>query len=352
MLMPKPGIFVLSVLIAFCSSLRAEDPDRTQRFVLLSTLRFSTLEKELRQTAGAGYEIQFASNEASGGGGGLPQAFTEHNQLVMEKTGSSERRDYLFLKSRGETTANVFTFLESDMNEAAAKGYRFRARTFLGLMEKRGVAEAGAIPKYRVLQGPSKELQEKSCEASKEGFHFVDLFSGAMVMEKRAEVGGAVAVASAAAPQTTACPYLVIGARTGGALRKEMEAGAARGFHVVAAACPGEIVVLMEKSAADTGSKEFLILDSMRIGKLQRDLAEAATRGYQAIPRAFITYSTTNVAIMENRPGTKTGHEYLILEAQKSTNLQKKMTEAAGQGFRPVAMNSSRILLLEKTSQN
>ena len=78
-MIPRPKIFVLLVVIVFCSSLRAEDPDLTQRFVLLSTLRFSTLEKEIKQTASAGYEIQFASNEASGGGGGgLPQAFTEH----------------------------------------------------------------------------------------------------------------------------------------------------------------------------------------------------------------------------------------------------------------------------------
>jgi len=141
----------------------------------------------------------------------------------------------------------------------------------------------------------------------------------------------------------------VIGTRTEGSLRKEIAAGAASGYGVVAASCPGEIVVVMEKGAADATSKEYLILDSMRIGKLQRDIAEAAARGLRAIPRAFISYSITNVAIMEKGPSKTSAYEYVILETQKSSTLQKKMGEVTGQGFRPVAMNASRTLLLEKT---
>ena len=347
--MPKHAVFALLMVSFFPGPLRSEDPDLTQRFVLLSTLRASTLKKELSQAASAGFQIQFASNEGSGGsGGGPPQAFTEHNQLVLEKTRSTENVDYLFLKSRGESMANSIAFLESDMNEAAAKGYRFRPRTFLGLMEKRGSADSSSTPKYRVIQGSSKHLQEESCQASKEGFLFVDLISNVIVMEKRSSTADAVAARNAGPAQSTACQYLVIGTRTEGALRKELAAGAAGGYRVVAASCPGEIVVLMEKSAADATINDYLILDSMRIGKLQRDISDAAARGYRAVPRAFISYSVTNVAILEKGASPTSANEYVIVETQKSSTLQKKMTEAAGQGFRPVAMNASRTLLLEK----
>ena len=351
--MPRHRIFALLVVICFSSSLGAEEPDLKQRFVLLSTLRVSTLEKELKQAAGAGYRIQFASNEgAAGSGGGLPQAFTEHNQVILEKTGGAENLDYLFLKIRGESPANSITFLESDMNEAAAKGYRFRPRTFLRLMEKRGSDDSSPTPKYHIIQGSSKHLQEETCEASKKGFHFVDLISSVVVMERLSPAAGdAVASPNAGTTQNTACPYLVIGIRTEGAMRKEMAAGAASGYSVVAASCPGEIVVVMEKGASDV-TKEYLILDSMRIGKLQRDMAEAADRSFRAIPRAFISYSVTNVAIMEKGSTTTSAYEYMILETQKSSTLQKKMAEATGQGFQPVAMNNTRTLLLEKNKHD
>jgi hypothetical protein len=349
--MPKYRFFALLISFWFTSSLQAED---AQPFILLSTLRVSTLEKELKQAAAAGYEIQFAPNEASGGsaGDGFPQAFTEHNQLILEKTGSGESADYLFIKSRGESAANSITFLENDMNDAAARGYRFRPRTLLGLMEKRGSADSSPAPKYRVIQGSSKHLQEETCKASKEGFRFVDIISSVVVMEKPSGAGDAGASSSGSQAKNMACQYLVIGTRTEGSLRKELAAGAANGYAVVAASCPGEIVVMMEKGPADAPATEYLILDSMRVGKVQRDIAEAAAHGFRAIPRAFFSYSGTNVALMEKSPSTTSAYEYLILETQKSKTLQKKMTEVTGQGFRPIAMNGSRTLLLEKNKQN
>jgi hypothetical protein len=45
--MPKHSVFALLVVICISSALRAEAEDVKQRFVLLSTLRVSTLEKEL-----------------------------------------------------------------------------------------------------------------------------------------------------------------------------------------------------------------------------------------------------------------------------------------------------------------
>jgi len=68
-------------------SVGGENLDGTQRFLLLSTLRASTLERELKQAAAMGYRILFASNESSGSdvGAGFAQALTERNQLVLEK---------------------------------------------------------------------------------------------------------------------------------------------------------------------------------------------------------------------------------------------------------------------------
>jgi hypothetical protein len=238
------------------------------------------------------------------------------------------------------------------MNEAAEKGYRFRpvpTSNFSGMMEKHGSADSSPAPKYRIIQGSSKHLQEETCEANKKGFRFVDLISSAVVMEKLSPRDGDAFTSPSAGPaQNARCQYLVIGTRTEGALRKEMKAGAAGGYSVVAASCPAEIVVVMEEDAADVTRKEYLILDSMRIGKLQRDIAEAADRGFRAMPRAFIYYSITSVAIMEKGPATANAHECMIQETQKSSTLQKKIAEATEQGFHPVAMNTSRARLLEK----
>jgi hypothetical protein len=341
-----------ALLLVLClgNSARTEEQNTTQRFLLLSTLRTSTIQKELKQAAASGYRILFAPNESSGSdaGAGLPQAFTEHNQVVLEKTANgAESVEYLFLKSRGQPE-NSLAFLESDMNEAAAKGYRYRPRTILGLMEKQGGADSPPV-KYRIVSGSSKHLQEETCKTNKEGFKFVDLLGGVVVMEKSlGETGDTASNAQAQAGGGGACSYLVIGTRTEGALRKEIAAGATNGYRVVAASCPGEIVVVMEKGIQDARSREYLILDSMRISKLERDMAEAASRGFGAVPRTFLAYSMTNVAIMEKSVSTNGASEYKLLDAQKSATLQKKLSEAAEQGFRPIGMNGARTILVEK----
>lgn len=347
--MPWKAVAALLLVLCLCDSSRTEDLNLTQRFLLLSTLRISTLEREVRAATGSGYRLLFASSAGSGSevGGGLPQAFTERNQLILEKTSSGpESIDYLFLKSRGQSPADSAAFLESDMNEAVARGYRFVPRTVLGLMEKRATDNSSPSLRYRILAGSSKHLQEEICKASSAGFQFLDLVDNVVVMEKSSvssETAGNTA--NTQTGRGAGCLYLVIGTRTEGALRKEIAAGAANGYRVVSASCPGEIMVVMEK-AADSGSREYLILDSMRVGKLERDIKEGAGRGFHAVPRAFIAYSITNVAILEKMTAM---YEYTLLQAQKSATLQKKLSNAAEQGFRPVAMNGSRIMLLEKT---
>src|SRR5215470_5809720 len=82
-----PIVGFVALFIA-AGDLLANEPDLTQPYVLLSTLRAKTIEKELQQAAGAGYRIEFAPNE--GGnisfGGGLPQAFNQMNRLVLQKS--------------------------------------------------------------------------------------------------------------------------------------------------------------------------------------------------------------------------------------------------------------------------
>ena len=59
----------LLISLCLCSSSFPHDLDLSPSILPLSTLRTSTLEKELKQTAAAGYQILFASNEGSGGSG-------------------------------------------------------------------------------------------------------------------------------------------------------------------------------------------------------------------------------------------------------------------------------------------
>lgn len=310
------------------------------RFLLISTLRGSTFERELKEAAAAGYQVLFAVNRSyQGTAGALPQAFAEGNQLILEKRPEDATKvEYLFLKQRGDSAQMALYFLEQDMNEAAAKGARFRARTFLGLMERREGAGATPPPKYRVLEGSSKLLQEQICEVSKEGFRFVDLLGNVVVMEKP---GDATKTAGAG------CPYLILGARTESRLRKELAAAVAGGHRAVAAAAPGEIIIVMEKVASGSSGFGYLILDSMRIGKLRRDIEGEAAKGCRAASRTFIHYSVVNLVLMEKGPAADGLLEYRILQGN-SSKLQKELIQTAEQGFRPVAMNDSTTLLLER----
>lgn len=316
---------------------QVEGKQSSQRFLLLSTLRTSTLQGELNQAAKAGYAVMFAPNVGGdSAGASLPQAFNERNQLLLEKLGENEGAEYFFVKPRGESLVASLNYLENDMGAAAAKGFRFVPRTFLGLMERRDGAASSQARTYRVLQSSSKDLQEEICGVSRAGFRFLDLLGKAVVMEKEGGAAGA---------RDATCPYLVLGARTEGTLRRELNAAAARGYRVVAASSPGEIVVVLEKSPS---THEYLILDSMRIAKLQADIAGAAQRGFRAIPRGFIRYSVTNVALMEKGPSGEGPCEYRILQTGRAATLQSEIVGASEQGFRPVAMNDSRTVLLEK----
>ena len=102
------------------------------------------------------------------------------------------------------------------------------------------------------------------------------------------------------------------------------------------------------KAPAGTRNYEYQILDSMRTGKLHQDVAAAAQQGFRAVPRSFISYSITNLVLMEKVATSGESFQYQLVQAGNTETLQKEIMQAAEQGFRPVAMNNSNTVLLEK----
>jgi hypothetical protein len=76
---------------------------------------------------------------------------------------------------------------------------------------------------------------------------------------------------------------------------------------------------------------DYLVLDTAKTSTMQRELQEAADRGYRLVPGQG---SWLLSAIMEKPAEEPPPIDYLLLATSKSGTMQKEMNEAASKGYR------------------
>lgn len=148
--------------------------------------------------------------------------------------------------------------------------------------------------------------------------------------------------------------YRVLATRKTSTLEKELNEAAAAGF-VFASVMGGETafggsesVVVMQKSA-DVGNRFYRVLAANRTSTMQKELSEAASQGYEYVGQTvFETLFGGNevVVIAERDPKAEgTRHEYLLVATSKTSTLQKELVEAGGRGFKVVGMTVGRTAM-------
>jgi hypothetical protein len=185
----KP-IFVLTLLLALTASAAAQDKPRTdsvkidddQTYLVLSTKRIQTMEKELDEAAAKGFRVLY----------GAPTEQWDM-AILLRRVQDSEQAPYgykVLATSRNKT-------MQKEMNEVAKQGYRLLPRTIIfkqGLFTAEMVMlmerepKSGRSYEYKLVSaGKETKLHKKIDEAVAQGFTPVTMITiggHVVVMEK------------------------------------------------------------------------------------------------------------------------------------------------------------------------
>ncbi len=112
--------------------------------------------------------------------------------------------------------------------------------------------------------------------------------------------------------------YLLLATSQASTMQEELREAAAAGYRVVGGwSAPeitphsftgGQYVVLLERAAAPPNVYDYLLIDTQRASKLEKEIREAGARGYRLLP-----YASIGRPLMEKAPGSSTRYEYLSL---------------------------------------
>lgn len=125
--------------------------------------------------------------------------------------------------------------------------------------------------------------------------------------------------------------YLILSTNRWSTLNQELKQALAAGYGVLMGDAPFKFLVL-EKQPQGAPQREFKVVEN-----LSRDLEGAAAEGFRLMP-ATVGMKVKNIAGVAGKTAdSSTRFEYRVLNPIRTSSLQKDITEAAGQGYRPVA---------------
>lgn len=158
--------------------------------------------------------------------------------------------------------------------------------------------------------------------------------------------------------------YLLLATTRTQTMQKEIGDAAARGYRVVSASRTegAEVIVALERA---TESYQYRLLATTRTGTLERELNEAAEAGYRVVPRTITTKRNVGsgsdenrsegelLVIMERGPQPRPGVVYRVLATRLTGTLQREMSETADAGYTLLALvsRSEHVAIFERTRQ-
>jgi hypothetical protein len=315
----------LTVLICFLPSISIEDQkqlqiDRSQRYLVLDTVRVKTLQQELNQAAAAGYRVAYG--DASG------------QILVLEKT--AEKYEYLVVDNFGgefkTATAQAFhpvpTTFGSDLGQAI-------------IMEKS--TDATEVHDY-VIHSTVRtgSLQNDLNQSAAKGYELVAISTYGkhnVLMEKRISDF-----------PTDPKRYLLLATTRTSTMQKEINQAAANGYAVVAGSGGEELIIIMERVSIH--APKYLLLATVRTTTLEREINQAALRGFQPLPGTLLAivkqrnkydfdFGPDEVCIIMEQSTQTSLFTYRIIGTTFVGTFEKELAQAADEGFEMIGMTLS-----------
>lgn len=348
-----------------------------QRYLLLATHKPSTLRNELNQALSAGYRVIL-----------VPPG--PERALLLETAASEQPAPHVVLDE--SDTAD----LEGQLNRNGAKGFRLLSRTSAAnlavsvtggdetLLVMAKTPGSDAPYEYKLLTAESaywyapetgkywgtfkKEGLEYQIEqALKQGYELTALVirhPGAdrkIVAAKGMRIEYIVIVerpllrraesskASVARPR-----HRLLVASDEKILEEELNRAGKGGYRILAGSPIGrpEMIFLLEDAGVLEGGSQYRVLATNRLTTMQTELNEVAIKGFRAVPHAIVNAGKL-VVVTERRPASQTPCQYLVLATSRSSELQREMAQASGQGYEIAGMGRRGqvyIAILRKTA--
>ena len=157
-----------------------------------------------------------------------------------------------------------------------------------------------------------------------------------------------LSAAAAAEGQEHTDRYLLLATERTATMQREINDAAARGFRVVAASPSdgSEVIVLLEQAI---GTRQYLLVATTRTGTLQREIMDAAEAGYHILPRALVRKGDELLVLLEKDEGGAKAR-YLVLATDRTGTLQKEISQASTDGYTVIALYShgQHVAILER----
>ena len=165
------------------------------------------------------------------------------------------------------------------------------------------------------------------------------------------------------APAFAQVDYRVLATSKTSTMEKEMNEAGAEGYKFAAvmggetAVGGKEVVVLMQKGGDTTGTFRYKLLATKRTSTMQKEINEAALDGYDYVGQTVFESAFGGeevVSIVERGAAAESEYVYRLIATQRTSTLQKEVTEAQGEGFRIVGMVSrgEHMVVMERESDS
>lgn len=330
----KLGVTIGILLLLAPSLMQGKDPkkegsklDLTQHYLVLSTARLGTMDKELREAAAAGYRV------AAGAGAHL---------LILEKVADpSAPYEYSVLN-------------KERLGDAAARGFRVLPRT-VDALENWGFADAewvmekspGSQDRYEYLildTTLTSTIEREISQAAQKGYTAVGFVSykhmRLAIMEKTA---GGDPVQPDPSLETR---YKLLSTERTSTMQKELNQAA--GYRLVDGS-PANTAMLLEKVSTPGKSFQYQFCATVKVSTLEKEINQLAVEGYRFHPLALGvrevrplgifggTMLTEYTAVMEKASDPSGFFQYHIVAASRESTMAKEINQAWATGFRVVA---------------
>ena len=153
--------------------------------------------------------------------------------------------------------------------------------------------------------------------------------------------------------------FLLLATKKTKTMQKELDEAAAAGYQILVGSPTSgtEMALVLEKVATPPDNYQYLLLATTKTSTMQKELDEAAARGFRLLPNTMISKKRSFggdevVVVLEKAPNLATVYEYLLLATNRTSTLQTEMTEAVQDGYSVMGMVSrgEHMVILEKRS--
>jgi hypothetical protein len=337
----------------------AEPPNVGQKeFRFVSTTKVATMERELNELAAQGFRLERVSKSMLGDDLAL---LVSREQAAAAEGGP--RYEYRAIATRRAGT------MDKEIKQAAAEGFELRGLTSMmrpglgmligdetaAMMERR-VGETKPRFEYQLLSTRrEKTLQKELDAAAAAGYVPVEMTRGqdngaasillgpqfviTVIMAR--PVGGGAAAADAGADTAsaaTAAPapareYKLLETTKVGTMEREMNKAAREGYRYYMSAPDMLTLMYRERGAEGPAPYQYKLLATMKTGTMQKELLEHVSSGYRYLATSSGLGGLTTILERDAAPAAERREVRLLATSRESTT-RREIAEALAEGYR------------------